>query len=35
LKPYLSEEDELESRTTLLHERDDDEDTTFLDILQG
>jgi hypothetical protein len=35
LKLYLSEEDELESRTTLLHERDDDEDTTFLDILQG
>jgi hypothetical protein len=31
LKPYLGEEDELESRTTLIHEGEDDEDITPLD----
>jgi hypothetical protein len=31
LKPYLGEEDELESRTTPLQEREDDEDITPMD----
>ena len=32
LKPYLGEEDELESRTTQFQEGDDDEDITPLDV---
>jgi hypothetical protein len=31
LKPYLGEEDELESRMTPIHEGEDDEDITPLD----
>ena len=32
LKPYLGEEDELESRTTPIQEGEDDEDITPMDI---
>ena len=32
LKPYLGEEDELESRTTQMQEREDDEDINTIDI---
>ena len=32
LKPYLGEEDELESRTTPIQEGEDDEDITPLDV---
>ena len=32
LKPYLGEEDELESRTTQMQEREDDEDINTSDI---
>ena len=32
LKPYLGEEDELESRTTQFQEGEDDEDITPLDV---
>ena len=32
MKPYLGEEDELESRTTQFQEGEDDEDITLLDV---
>jgi hypothetical protein len=35
LKPYLGEEDELESRTTPLQEREDDEDITSIHTMNG
>jgi hypothetical protein len=35
LKPYLGEEDELESRTTPLQEGEDDEDVTSIHTING
>jgi hypothetical protein len=35
LKPYLGEEDELESRTTPLQEGEDDEDITSIHTMNG
>jgi hypothetical protein len=35
LKPYLGEEDELESRTTPLQEGEDDEDITYIHTING
>jgi hypothetical protein len=35
LKPYLGEEDELESRTTPLQEGEDDEDITSINTMNG
>jgi hypothetical protein len=35
LKPYMGDEDEIESRTTLIQEEDDDEDITSIHTMNG